>query len=189
MRRMTDAKPEILHTPRSFSRRSFIVGALLISGAQLSGCGSVTGGDGPFRSLDWHGAQYSGDTWQMVSRDESAGMIPKSWRKIGIFAADLAALDEQVSTLGGQQAVAYKTSDTEAQVGVVDSGAGFFNINPKDPEQYAIGMRVGPGDLRAQMGVWVAKSEIFVPSSATTVLNPITTTDRLLQDFPGVSYV
>jgi hypothetical protein len=109
---------------------------------------------------------------------------------VGVTATDKKLYDAQQTKLGGWQAIAYQRGQDEISVGFMSDGGNFYATNPHDDSQYAVGARIGPGDVKFMDGLWLPDRETFVAAQAGTVaLAATTTVETMPQDYPGVRYV
>lgn len=197
-------KEQLTNNEQQLSRRSFIRGAVVGAGGALlvAGAGTylyatsqIKGEGGPFQELSWRGTRYDtrSTKWAEFAHDPNAGedSWPSDWHTVGILATDRRGdLDVRQAQLNGWQAVAYRTDEQEIQVGTMEHGANFFARNPHNERQYAVGMRVGPGDLEAVQGLWLPERDEFIAAEVgTAALRAMTTTGTIQQDYPGVRYI
>ena len=187
-------------TPARSSRRVFLRRTALVMAGGLATAAGIKGyslarngilsSGGPFTELDWRQveANASDISWARVARDPHAGSLPSSWHKIGILLTPRAALDALQEEHRGVQAVAYADPGDHVHVGFEPDGQSIFGPDPSDTGQYAVGMRVGQGELRAVQGVWVDEASLFL-RAATHTMPRTTTPDAMSHEFPGVVYV
>jgi hypothetical protein len=191
---------------RRTDRRSFLrgmaagVGGLTVAGAAVGIVGfryatrTLLAGSGPYQELNWRDASFDTHTsgWAQFAHDPELqdGNLPADWKKVGVWVTDRAKYDAQQVELGGRQAVAYKIAENQVSVGAMSSGGNFYAPNPHDSSQYAVGGRVGPGDVEFVDGFWLPSQEKFVAAAAGTLaLSAITSVSTIQQDFPGIRYV
>lgn len=91
---------------------------------------------------------------------EASGRMPARYGRLALLSVRRHFVEQQITAFGGVRAVAY-ADKSELIVGTAVRGE-LFDVDPTDNERYIVGMRIGPGVLRASMG-YLQDTGFFVP--------------------------
>jgi hypothetical protein len=127
--------------------------------------------------------------WVTFPGDPSAGSDPARWKKIGVITTSVKDFhDLQAQHPGSKPAFLFLDPGNTVHVGIASDGGNFFSYQPKNPDNYALGAKVGEQDLRDTFGLWLPGIGSFV-IAATQGLPLTTTVETIQEQYPGVKYV
>lgn len=160
-------------------------------------------GQGANRVLSWQSAKLQTDHlgWQTFEHDKNAGRLPRSWHTVGVMQVEANAYDatrlelQEAFGVPLAQAVAFQAG-SEVQIGVSNKNGqlqDFLGVHRSTEETAndvlrTVGMRIGPGDLRASIGYYAAGVNTFIiaPEVQDAGVVPI---NSLETQFPGAVWV
>ncbi len=184
------------------------IGAVLGAGGALGGLyGAAQAGwlDGIVRDvLRGDGSRYrQAAWWSNIETDADMAKWPHfpgnpntsqfdmdEW-PVGFFSTYRGLYSDQHREMpGAWEAMAFRVGDGRVNVGAMPNGEPLFTSRESDFDSLLLGMRMGPGELRAMPGFWLQEEQKYIPARAgATALLPLMAQADVARDMPGAFYI
>lgn len=151
------------------------------------------GKDGPRIYPEWSTQAFDGDMskWPRFEGVASANLIDRSDWPACFMSTPREAFENQRRRYNrAYDAVAWNPDENEIHIATLPGGRPFLTPLHTDKDNLVVGMTLGPGELRATPGLWLAESRLFVPAAAGAIALPQRIEqDNVARDMPGVVYM